>query len=66
MKWNYTIGDWYKYPNKNPKRYKLVEVRRFVAIFECGHRVTDCVFMDLINCRTGIQVFEDVQLKIPM
>ena len=65
MKWNYTIGHYYRYPEpKNTAKYKLIAVTDWVARFECGHWVTDSVFMDLIDCKTGVQVYKDCQLRL--
>jgi hypothetical protein len=60
---NYTIGDDYSYPRQT-KRFVLVGQERGIFIFNCGHRVTDNVFKDLVNCRTGVQVYQDTQLKL--
>lgn len=60
---NYRIGEFYKYPNYDVL-YKLIEKRSYVFIFECGHRCTDSVFVDLIRVKTGIQVYKDLQLEI--
>jgi hypothetical protein len=59
----YTIGRVYKYPLSH-KKFKLIEASGFIFLFECGHWCTDNVFMDLIDCETGIQVYKDVQLTI--
>lgn len=48
------VGELYKYPNDD-KLFKLKEIRKYAYIFECGHRVSDTVFPDLINVKTGIQ-----------
>lgn len=56
---NYTIGDKYQYPGGG-KKYKLIKVVGWKYLFECGHWCTDSVFLDLFNCRTGLQVWEDV------
>lgn len=60
---NYTIGREYRYPDHN-KRFKLMAVDGWTFIFECGHRVADSVFIDLIDCSTGIQVLENNQLNL--
>lgn len=60
---NYIIGHEYKY-HSHKQKYKLKSVDRWVYIFDCGHRVTDCVFMDLIDCSTGIPVYKNNQLEI--
>lgn len=57
---NYEIGAEYRYP-LHKKRFKLTETNGLVFIFDCGHRVTNNVFMDLINCKTGVQVYKDIQ-----
>jgi hypothetical protein len=57
------LNEYYKYPRSN-KRYKLIEVDRWRYIFEDGHRVTDNVFCDLIRCKTGIQVYNEVQMEM--
>ena len=65
MVMNAQIGQSYRYPNSS-KKYKLTEISSngFVYIFSCGHRCTDNVFADLINCSTGIQVGNDMQLQL--
>jgi hypothetical protein len=60
---NYQIGQYYQYPDDR-KRLKLVSVDEWVFIFECGHRVTDSVFYDMVNCETGVQVYKDIQLNL--
>lgn len=52
---NYNINHWYKYPT-GKKRFKLQRVDVFIFIFECGHRVTDTVFMDLIPISNQLQL----------
>lgn len=59
---NYEIGRYYKYPDGD--RFKLKEVIGYIFIFECGHRCTDTVFKDLIDCNTRIQVYRNNQLKL--
>lgn len=46
------IGEFYKYPAEKQK-FRLIESNGFVYRFECGHWCTDCVFEDLIRCKTG-------------
>lgn len=60
---NYRIGEYYTYPNNNDK-LKLIEKRNFIFIFECGHWCTDNVFIDLIRCKTNIQVYKDSQKQL--
>lgn len=59
---NFRIGDYYKYPGSEDQ-FKLIAKRNFVFLFECGHWCTDSVFVDLIRCKTNIQVYEDLQLE---
>lgn len=59
----YFIGEYYRYP-KGRTRFKLIEVRKWTFHFECGHWCTDTVFGDLIRCKTGKQVFKDLQLDL--
>lgn len=61
----YHIGEWYKYP-ESTQQFKLVEVRKFTFVFECGHWCTDTVFMDMIRVKTGKQVCEIIQLELPL
>ena len=64
MQLNYTIGNEYRYAGSY-QRFKLIEVRKgFVFCFACGHWCTDTVFVDLIDCKTGLQVANNTQLKI--
>jgi hypothetical protein len=60
---NYHIGEYYTYPGSK-RRFKLIEVDGYIFKFECGHRCTDNVFLDLIRVKTGIQVYRDNQLKL--
>ena len=57
------IGEFYRYPNSQ-KEYKLLKKDRYTYIFDCGHRVTDNVFADLIRVRTNKQVYLDTQLEM--
>ncbi len=60
----YTIGHHYHYPYQKTL-FRLKEVTgAFIFRFECGHWCTDCVFKDLFDYETGIQVYKDVQLKL--
>ena len=43
------IGQYYKYQNTKQK-FKLIDIVGFMYIFECGHRVTDNVFIDMVRC----------------
>jgi hypothetical protein len=62
---NYEIGASYIYPMDLKKTvFKLKGVRGFIFWFECNHWCTDTVFMDLINIQTGVQVSEDIQVKL--
>jgi hypothetical protein len=59
------IGKYYKYSGtKNRRKYKLVEIDRWMYRFECGHAVTDCVFLDMIDCETGVGNWEPQQLDL--
>lgn len=62
---NYEIGQKYKYP-RSKKVFELIHVKGFIFKFKCGHWCTDNVFIDLINCKTGIQVCKDKQLKLKL
>lgn len=53
----YYIGDEYHYPNKK-KRFKLIYVDDFIYQFECGHKITDTVFIDLIHVKSKLKVCE--------
>lgn len=61
------IGDMYRYPNDD-KLFKLKEIDDSLNYrFECGHWCSDSVFLDLINCRMGIQNYkinEGKQLRL--
>lgn len=46
-------GNHYRYPNDN-QIFILKEIKGFVYVFECGKRITDNVFVDLI-CVKGVQ-----------
>jgi len=59
----YHIGEYYKYPG-GTKRFALKMVRGFWFYFECGHHCSDSVFMDLINVKTGVQVYKDIQYSL--
>lgn len=59
----YYIGEFYRYP-ESKQLLKLKKVEGFIFIFDCGHRVTDCVFVDLIRIKTGVQVYKDKQLEL--
>jgi hypothetical protein len=60
---NYEIGASYRYP-LGKQVFKLKEVDGYRFHFECGHSVTDSVFEDLINIKTGIQVYKDLQHRL--
>jgi hypothetical protein len=49
------IGNKYKYPNGN-RIFKLVEKRLCTYHFECGHWVTDNVFVDLISVNQQLKL----------
>ena len=49
------IGATYKYPNSN-KKFILSAVDEWVYIFSCGHRVSYCVFEDLIMINPNNQL----------
>ncbi len=57
------IGEQYRYP-KGTRLFTLIAVHDWIYEFKCGHRVTDCVFADLVRVKTGIQVFNEVQLEL--
>lgn len=57
------IGEEYRYPN-SMKRFVLKDVDGFIYRFACGHWCTDCVFVDLIRIKTGIQVYRDTQMEL--
>ena len=59
----YTIGREYRYP-ESTKKFQLQSVDAWVFSFACGHWCTDLVFLDLIDCSTGIQVSENIQLSL--
>lgn len=59
---NYTIGRVYRYP-LSKKLFKLIESNGIIFRFECGHWCTDSVFEDLIDVKTGVQVYKDLQLN---
>ena len=59
----YYIGEEYRYPNST-KVFRLVESTGQAFRFACGHWCTDNVFRSLIRCKTGVQVYEDVQLEL--
>lgn len=47
-------GKFFKYPEPNSTRiFELDKIDGFIYIFKCGHRVTDSVFEDLIDLKTG-------------
>lgn len=62
----YKIGNKYKYPEpENNRVFELSEVSGFVFIFKCGHRVTDSVFEDLVDIKTGLASWEHpIQLSL--
>jgi hypothetical protein len=60
---NYRLGDLYNYPNRR-ELFKLSYVERGVFVFDCGHRVTHNVFIDMVNAKTKIQVIDDTQLLL--
>jgi hypothetical protein len=60
---NFDIGQYYRYPGSE-KKYKLVKRNQWTFVFECGHWCTDTVFEDLVNCRTGIPVHKDIQIRL--
>lgn len=64
MTLNYKIGGVYQYARGSGQKFILNEVNGFVYEFECGHWVTDCIFCDMIDCKTGLQVSTDKQLKM--
>lgn len=59
----YVIGREYNYQASKTK-FKLAHVGLCKFVFECGHWCTDTVFLDLIDCTTGIQVYKNNQLTL--
>lgn len=59
----YQIGDNYHYPGCK-KQFKLISVTKWMFVFECGKRVTDNVFLDMIHTKTKIQVYQQTQLSL--
>jgi len=59
----YQIGREYSYPNFK-KKFKLKEANGFIFKFECGHWCTDSVFADLIDCKTKIQNYKNIQTEL--
>lgn len=59
----YHLGEYYTYP-KGKRRFKLLRADGRIFEFECGHRVTDCVFVDLVRVKTGVQVYQEKQLSL--
>ena len=59
------IGNYYQYPNCK-KKFKLTGINEMknVYYFECGHRCTDNVFHDLIDCQAKIQNYKKIQLDL--
>lgn len=47
------MGRKYKYPNSD-KIFELKKVVNNIYHFKCGHWVTNCVFNDLIDLKTGL------------
>lgn len=61
----YKIGEYYQYPSDSKKtKFKLIEKRNYVFLFECGHWCTDSVFADLIRCKTGVQVYKEDSVQL--
>lgn len=54
----------YKYPNSS----KIFALSHFDnngnAIFKCGHKCTDNVFIDLIDIKTGLAKWKNTQLTL--
>lgn len=63
MDFIYHIGEEYRYPN-GTKRFRLVSCSGWIFKFACGHWCTDSVFIDLIRIKTGVQVFNELQLSL--
>lgn len=57
------IGEYFKYYNCK-RLFKLVRIDGYMYVFECGHRVTDNVFIDLVRVKTGIPNYENNQLEL--
>lgn len=60
---NYHLNEYYRYPD-DKKLFKLVSTTGYVFYFECGHWCTDSVFEDLVRVKTGVQVYQDIQLQL--
>ena len=60
----YYINELYMYPESSKQKFKLMKKEGYKFLFECGHCCTDSVFMDLIRCKTNIQVFNEKQLQL--
>lgn len=58
------IGENYKYPNRSKNKFKLKAIESHKYLFECGHWCTENVFMDLVRIKTGVQVYNERQLKL--
>lgn len=61
----HTIGGKYKYWNYS-KVYVLKEVVGYMYIFDCGHRVTEYVFMDLVDIKSGKHVYKIMEAGIQL
>lgn len=52
-------GKFFKYPEPNStKIFELKKRQGFIFIFKCGHKVTDCVFEDLVDISTGLSEWQ--------
>ncbi|WP_027380805.1 hypothetical protein [Chryseobacterium daeguense] len=61
----YKIGEKYQYPNDPCEiKYKLLGRRNYVFVFDGGHWCTDNVFLDLIRCKTGVQVYKETTIQL--
>lgn len=49
------IGGLYRYMDDSTL-FKLKEVRGYIYLFECGHRCTDLVFMDMVPAKVQLQM----------
>ena len=51
------IGDVYTYPNRKQK-FEVVNVTDYSVRFKCGHKVTDCVLLDMVPVSRKVNQLE--------